>query len=1053
MKKLLLLSWCFLLLCAGQLYAQTRTITGTVKSKDDGLPIPGVTVTVKGTTNGTQTGVNGDYSLNNVPATATLVFRFIGYSTQEVVVGARTSISPTLAPSASQLNEVVVTSLGIVRPSRSLSYGVSKVTNEQLTQKSEPDVLKALQGKVAGVDIRASQGTPGSATRINIRGNTSFQGENQPLIVVDGIPYSNDQLTTTSQLNGGGAYSSGISNLDPNDIASMNILKGSNAAALYGSRASNGAIIITTKSGSASRSRKGFEATYKSSASIEQIANLPTYQNSYGAGSYGNYSNSNGSWGPKFGTLATIPTWPDYLPYFNNAATIPYQAYPDNVKDLFQNGAVYENSLNLNGGDDKTAFNATASQLNQKGYVPNSSFNRSSVAVGGSSKLTNGLNVRGNLSYTRTTQEGGFFGENQVAGVPSEFARTLLLARNWDLNLPFEGASGNSLTPNGGGQFDNPRWAQKYNRINSAEERYIANLRLDYNFTKWLNLSENIGSNVNNVNRREVIEVGSRAAAGLGSLTVDSYRRQDIESNTILSFNPKVNEDFTVNGLIGFNFSQRTATRNLVGGNQFNIRGIHTLDNTIQKNFYADTYSRRRIMGALGELTLGYKNYAFLTFDGRNDWSSTLPVSNRSYFYPAVSGSFVFTDALKLESKVLDYGKLRLSYAKVGRDADPYQLDNYFALGTPFLGQTTAGSPTTSSDPNLKPEFTREFEVGTELSFFNSRINLDVALYDKKSTNLILAVPVAASSGFSSAYTNAGEISNKGIELELGVKIVRSKNFNYDLSANFTHNVNMVEKILPGVTRIDLGTVLTTVSTYAEAGMPYGYLRGTVNYRDGNGNLIINPANGTLIVSPDQAYIGNPNPRGRFNFINTFKYKGFLLNAQIDMTFGGSIYSTSVNGLLGRGVTKDTEDRETTWVIPGVYGDATGNPYRDAAGNTIPNTTRIATNDLYFASSATAATFAVNGATEWSVYDASVYRLREITFGYSFPKSMYKRLPIGSLSLSVTGRNLFFYAPGMPKYSHFDPEVNSLSTANTQGLEFAGAPAVKRFGLNLNVTF
>ncbi|WP_214073403.1 SusC/RagA family TonB-linked outer membrane protein [Mucilaginibacter sp. dw_454] len=1054
MKKLLLVSLCFLVLCVTQVFAQNRTVTGTVTAKDDGLPIPGVTVKIKGHAGGVPTDVNGKYSIP-VPAGSTLVFSFISYLTQEVPVGERSVINVSLSEDTKQLNEVVVTTFGVVRQAKSLAYNISKVTNEQITQKSEPDVLKALEGKVAGVDIRTSNGTPGAATRIQIRGNTSFVGSNEPLIVVDGVPYSNDVVTTTSMVSGGGAYSSGISNIDPNDIATINVEKGASAAALYGSRASNGVVIITTKSGSSSRSHKGFEVTYKTSYSAETVSNLPDYQNLYGAGSQFGYSNSNGSWGPKFGDIATIPTWADYLPYFNNAATIPYKAVPNNVKDLFRTGNVYENSVNISAGDEKASINATASQLNNNGYIPNSSFDRSSIGLGGAAKLDNGLNIHSNLSYTRSTQSGGYFGENQVDGVPSEFARTLYLARNWDIaGLPFEDAAGNSLTPNGGGQFDNPRWSEKYNTINSAEERFIANIKLDHDITKLFNLSFQIGTNIDQLARREVIEVGSRAAQGLGSLKLDAYRHSEIESTTLFSLKQQKAADFTFDGFVGFNFNQRTETENVENGNIYNIKGLHTLTNTVQQQFLADGYDRKRIMGVLGDLTVGYKDYLFLTATGRNDWSSTLPVENRSYFYPSASLSFIFSDAFNLKNDWFDYGKLRGSYARVGNDTGPYQTSNYFGLGNPFLGQPTASTPSQNANLNLQPEFTREFEVGTELSFFNDRVNLDLAIYDKKSTNLIVPVPAAPASGFGSFVTNAGVVSNKGFEVEATFKPIKTKDFSWAISGNFSHNQNTVVAITDAVKLLGLGTgVLTTIGTYGEAGKPYGFLYGTVNYRDSKGNLVINPTNGNLIEAPTQQMIGNPNPKGKGAITNVFKYKGFTLEAQIDATFGGDLYSETVNSLLGRGVTKDTQDRQHTWIIPGVYGDPnTGQPIL-INGAEVPNTTRVTTNDLYFASGGNSETFAINAASEWSVYDATVYRLREVTLGYNLPKKWIQKLPIGSLSLSVTGRNLWFYAPGMPKYSNFDPEVNSIGAGTTQGIDLSAAPTTKRYGINLLVTF
>jgi TonB-linked SusC/RagA family outer membrane protein len=1056
MKKLLQ-SLFILMFFAVTAIAQDRTVTGTVTSQDDKLPIPGVSVRVKGTQNGTTTDASGKFSITAKNGSV-LVFSYIGYAASESTIGASNSINISLAPDAKQLNEVVVTSFGVVRQSRSLGASVGKVNNEQITQVSEPDVLKTLQGKVAGVDIRASQGTPGSATRIQIRGNTSFTGDAQPLIVVDGVPFSNDQITTSSQLGGGGAYGSGFANIDPNDIASIQVLKGSGAAALYGSRASNGVLLITTKSGSATAGKKGLEINLKSSASLEQIAKLPELQNSYGTGSYGNYSASNGSWGPKFGgALKEIPAWPAYLaayPELFPTGKVPYQAYPDNVSSLFKDGYVLENSINLNGGNEKSAFVITASQLDQKGYVTNSDYKRTNIAVGGSSKLDNGLNIRGNLSYSRSVQNGGYFGETQN-GAPSLFSRTLFLGRNWDLSLPFEDKNGNSIIYAGAGQFDNPLWSAKYNTTNTAEERFIANIKADYDITKWANFSVAVGTNVNTLGRREVIEVSSRAAGGLGSLTLDDYRKQEIESTALLNLKPKINEDFTFNGLLGFNFNQRTSTRQADQGNQFIERGIHNLRNTAQQAFLIDSYQRRRIFGVFAEATFGYKNYAFITATGRNDWSSTLPTDNRSYFYPAISGTFIFTDAFQLKSKVLDYGKLRASYAKVGRDASPYGITNGFNFNSNFLGVPNASSNNTANDPNLKPEFTKEFEVGTELSFFSQRINFDFTYYNKISTNLIQAIDAPASSGYLFYNTNIGQISNKGFEVQLTGVPIRTKDFNWNLTVAFTRNKNMVDKLKDGVTRIDLAGIFasTGYSAYAEAGMPYGYLRGSTSARDNEGNLLVDPNTGALIDNTEPSFIGDPNPKFKLGFTNTFTYKGIVLTALLDYTKGGSIYSTTIQNELGRGTSKLTDDRETTWVIPGVYGDPnTFQPILDANGNKIQNITRLTTNDLYF-NGGGASTFATNGANEWSVYDGTVYRLREISLGYNLPKAWFKKTPIGSIRVSATGRNLWFYAPNIPKGTNFDPETSSFGATNIQGIELSTAPTVKRYGFNVNITF
>lgn len=1038
-----------LLLFSTMALAQTSKITGQVKN-DKGEPVPFATVKLKGSNTAVSADQNGNFSIS-APANSILEISATGFQSKESSVGNSSTLSVSLAASSNNMEEVVVTAVGIKRSEKALGYAISKVNPNDVLQKSEPDMLKGLQGKVAGVDIRTSQGTPGAATRIQIRGNNSFFGETQPLIIVDGIPYSNDQVTTSSQTSGGTAYSSGISNLDPNDIDTWNVLKGSSAAALYGSRASNGVIIITTKSGSASR-RKGQQITYKSSVSIEKIANLPDYQNDYGAGANFGYSNSNGSWGVAFANRDSIPAWPDYkaaFPAMFPSANIAYRPYPNNVKDLFKTGAVFENSLGFSGGSEKTSLSLTASQLTHTGYVDHSSYNRANLGLGGSTTLDIGLNLRGNFSYTRSTQKGGFFGENQVDGAASLFARSLFLARNWDLNLPFEDANGKSLTPNGGGQFDNPRWSAKYNTATTSEERYVAGMHADFNFNKWIKFDYNLGTNINTIGRREITEIGSRAAEGLGRLVVNTYRKQEVESNLLLTFTPTISNDFSFRGVLGHNINQRTTTDMVETGNKFITRGTYTLLNTSQQVFTKDNYERRRLMGVFANLSLGFRDYIFLDVTGRNDWSSTLPVENRSYFYPSVSGSFVFSDAFKMQGGAFDFGKIRAGWARVGRDADPYLLNNVYTLNPNFLNQPTATLPSYAYDANLKPEFTHEVEIGTQLSFLKKRIEVDFTWYRRISTSLIAAITTPPSSGFQSFNTNFGEISNQGIEIDLNLVPVRLKDFSWSIHGTFTHNKNIVEKLKEGVTRFPKFNVLNTISPYLEAGKPYGYLRGTVSLRDDKGNLLINSTTGQLIEAPDQDIIGDPNPDFKMGINNTFSYKGVFLGVLFDMTKGGDLYSVTLSSLLGRGVTKDTKDRETSWIIPGVYGDPnTGLPILDNNKNEIPNQTRITTNDLYFGT-----TFAINSSTAWNVYDATVYRLREISLGYEIPKKLYKKLPVNGVSLSLTGRNLWYLAPNVPRYTNFDPEVNSFGATGVQGIELSAAPTTKRYGVNLSVTF
>ncbi|RAJ75483.1 TonB-linked SusC/RagA family outer membrane protein [Chitinophaga dinghuensis] len=1054
MKKELLL-WLFLFGCVLHAAAQTRTISGKVSDAKDGSAIPGVTVVIKGTTKGVFTSSDGTYKLTGVGSGGTLVFSFVGYLTKEVAVSANDIVDVALEADKKQLGEVVVTAVGLKRNEASLGYSVATVKPDQITQKSEPDMLKGLQGKVAGVDISTSQGTPGAATRINIRGNTSFFGNNEPLIVVDGVPYNNDMVATSNQTNGGGAYSNGLSSLDPNDIASMTVLKGAAAAALYGSRASNGAVIITTKSGSASMSKRKTEVTYSSSISLETIASYPKYQNTYGPGSSFTYSNANGSWGPKFGTLDSIPVWPDYLKAFPNlfpsSGNIAYQAVPNNVKDLFRTGFISENSVSVNGGTEKSAVSATASYLSQDGYVPHSSFNRGSMSVGGITRLANGLTVNANFSYSTTNQVGSLFGENQVDGAASSFARNLFLGRNWNIaGLPFQDANGNPVSTNSS-QYDNPLWDFVHNTATTKTDRYTAGLKFNYDILPWFNASYALGTNINNFGRKEIVDLGSRGAQGVGQITNQDYRFAEIESNLIGTFTPKLkNNDFGLKVLVGHNVNQRTTNSVIMQGQQIIAPGIYSLSNTKVVLPLQDVKIQRRLWGLFGEVDLDYKKWLFLTVTGRNDWSSTLPQNNHSYFYPSVAASWIFTDALKLDSKVLTFGKLRASWAKVGRDADPYSLMNVFSVNPNFLTQSSLSQNPTAGNPNLKPEFTQDWEVGTNLEFFNRRIALDFAYYKRTSTNQIAPLTLAPSSGYQQVFDNYGKLSNKGIEVDLNFVPLQTKDFTWSFHWIFTRNVSEVISLKAGVDRLPLNGVLNTISPYLEPGKPYGYLRGTVDARDTDGSLLINPTNGFLIRGNSQAMIGNPNPDFKTGLSTTLNYKGFFLNALFDLTRGGDIYSVTVSSLLGRGVTLDTKDRENVYIIPGYYGDVNnpGTPLLDSHGNRIPNQTGISLFEMFFGE-----TFGINSATEWNVYDATVYTFRECTLGYNFPKSMFSKTPIGGLTITLTGRNLWFFAPGMPKYSHFNPEVGSFGSSTTQGIELSGAPTTRRFGVNLKVTF
>ena len=1062
-----------LMLISAFAFGQDRTITGTV-TDEKGDPVPGASVKIKGTRTGVAADINGQFRI--VAKTGDILeVTGTNFEIAEITIGAQSTITIPVRTSIVTGTEVVVTAFGVRRSEKALGYSVSKVDANSLLQKSEPDLLKNLQGKVPGVDIRTSQGTPGAATRIQIRGNSSFGLETQPLIVVDGVPYSNDQVSTSDQTSGGTAYSSGIANLDPNDIESFNVLKGAAASALYGSRASRGVILITTKSGSAKKGAKPLNVNFRSSASFEKIANFPDYQNSYGAGAQFLYSNANGSWGPRFGLgnvynagggiirpstsgVDSLPAWPEYLAaypeLFDANGNMAYVAQPDNVRDLFRTGMVYENSIAVNGGDANSSVALTASNLLHKGYVENTNYTKNNVGLGGQTKFK-GLTIGGNFSFSRSKQKGGYFGENQVDGAASQFARSLFLARNWDLSLPFQDALGKPLIPNGGAQFDNPHWAAINNVATTIEERIITGIRLGYKVNNWINIAYNFGSNSTSLARDEITQEFSRAAGGLGRIIVDNYKSQTLQSTLVFTFTPKLSTDFTLDLKLGNDINQRTSRRQTNTGLDFVVPKIYNLKNTATQSFDNDSRFKRRIVGFFADATVGYKNFAFINTAVRNDRTSTLPYENAIYYYPAVSGSLVFTDAFKIKSDWLDYGKVRVGWAKVGNDAPENQGQDVFVINPNFLGQPNTSLSSQTVDPDLTPEFTKELEGGLDISLLKRKVNLDVTLYRKISTDLIYAIDIPSTTGYGSFLTNIGEISNKGIEIGLTVRPIDTRDFSWEIRGAFTKNKNVVEKLVEGLVRTPLGGGFSNgIQSYLEPGKPFGYLYGPKADRDSLSGLpLINPQTGMMIEGLESGEIGDPNPEYKLGITSGITYKGFTLTGLFDMTKGGDIYSVTVSTLLGRGVTEDTKDRETTWVIPGVYGDPNTHKAILVGGKTVPNQTRITTNDLYFAPGGSSATFGINASDEFNVYDATVYRLRELTLGYELPKTVITRLGVSAIKVSVSAHNIWFLAPNFPKHTNFDPEVSSYGSSPIQGLEFSAAPTTKRFGVNLNVNF
>ncbi len=1058
-RKLMLLLAC-LFVGIGLVTAQTQKITGVVTSEEDGQPVVGASVLVKGTTLGTITDVNGNFNLSNVPSSAkTLQISYIGMQTQEVVI--KPSLKVVLKSDSQKLDEIVVTAVGIQRAERSLGYSVSKVDADEAIQKAEPDLIRSLDGKIPGVSINSPSGAAGSATRMIIRGNSSFLGNNQPLYIVDGVPYSNTEIASSNQATeAGGAYGSGISTLDPNDIESMNVLKGAAAAALYGSRAANGVVLITTKTGSKSKKKagKGMEITLNASYTIEQIAGLPEYQNSFGTGNDFIPGGSNGSWGAAFTDVTEVPLGI----YANNAygkaypnlpQTIPYKAYKNNVKDLFDLGGIYDLSLNFNRYTETGNFTATLSKMNQDSYIPYADFSRYSISVGGNQTLANGIRIGGNVSFSRNEQNGPMFGNNQSNGIgASSFARALILGRNWDMSLPYETPDHKSLFFVGD-QADNPIWSWKYNTINTRMDRTIANVNMGYDITKWLSVDYRVGINDYKMDRKEVLNLGSRALGGKGRILVSAYDTQEIESTLLLRFNIPVHKDFGLKATLGHNVNQFTANETLTKGMNIMSPGVYNINNT-ESQTSEEQYTRTRLWALFGDVTLDYKNYAFLNITGRNDFSSTLPKNHRSFFYPSIAGSFVFTDAFHINEDIIKFGKVRLSWAKVGNDASAYYKNGTFTLGQPFNGQPILSLPSSMFDPDLKPEFTSEVEFGAELQFLKSRVNVDFTWYNRNSTNQIAPLSLPYSTGYGSYYTNFGKMNNHGIEIGLNVIPILNKDFKWDMYFTYTQNRSEVKELAEGVERVSLNTGFATPKAVLEVGKPYGMLVGRVFARDEEGNYLVDPNSGAYLIADEENDLGDPAPDCKLSLNNTFTYKGFSLSFMFDAQIGGCVWTSYIPDLLGRGVTKDTEDRYGSRILPGYLADpSTKKPLLDGNGNKIPNNVQMKELDLWFSPGGSVSTFATNGIDEASVYDATTFRLRELSIGYQLPKSWLAKTFIGSATISFVARNLWYFAPNVPKYSNYDPTASSYGGGNVQGIDYTSAPNTRRYGFNLKLTF
>jgi TonB-linked SusC/RagA family outer membrane protein len=1058
MKKILLLKMLpmLLVLLASTAWAQERTVTGKVTSVEDGTDLPGVNVFVKGTTIGTVTDVNGKYSLSIPSSGGILIFSFIGLSGEEIEIGDRSVVNVALGLDITQLSEVVVTALGMESEKRSLGTSVATLKSDAIADARQTNVINSLAAKMAGVRISSSGGSVGASSSIFIRGFTSFTQSNQPLFVVDGIPIDNS--------GGGNALQTGVSNsnraidLNPDDIESMTVLKGPAAAVLYGSRAVSGAIMITTKKGGSAKAKN--TVSFTTNYNITEVNRLPDFQNTYGQGNNGVFSaGSLDSWGPKI-TGQTVTN------YLGNQETLT--AYPNNLKDLFRQGNNVQNSLDFKGGSEKSNYIFSYSNLSESGVLKNNELVRNTFRVNVNTQLNKKLTMGASVSYFNTKSQRTPNGNQQA----NPLFRGYIIPRSYNLaNYPYQ-------LPNGRQSYfdtstDNPLWSIDNNTYNDQLDRILASMNIGYDFTDWLNLSYKVGTDFYNLNIQAVDGIGTvgnayTSAAGTGGTQIENIFNQQI--NSYLNLTAKKDfGDFSTNLLLGNEISYTKIRDQGVTATGASVNGFGAVssystyapfDGTGNAQFIN---TNRNLIGVYLQATGGYKNFAFITLTGRNDWSSTFSTKNNSYFYPSATASFIVSDAFpSIKGNVLSYFKLRGNIAQVGRTAPVYSTDTYFNSANPsngfgpnilfpFRGQQGFSLSNTSGNPEIKPEFTTTQEIGTELRLWKDRISLDVGYFSTRTTDIILNAPVSGASGFTTQVRNAGELETNGTEITLGITPFKTGNFSWDVSANWTMIRNNVIKIDPLVTSIFLGG-FTTPQTQLRAGEPYGVIVGNPFNKDANGNLLITSVGtGAGQVTANTALvqrIGNPNPDWTAGVTNTFNYKGFGLSFLFDIRQGGDIISRNIRDVRFRGTAAETGDRDRTYIIEGVLRDPVNNPDGTARpllggdGNPIKNNIELNAQAYW--------TSLYNQQGEAIVFDASWVRLREASISYTLPKSLLNKTPFGSAQIVFTGRNLWLYAPNYP---HFDPEVNSQGVSNSQGFEYNNLPQTRSYGALLRLTF
>jgi len=1059
-------------------FAQEKTVSGTVT--DDTGPLPGVSIVIKGTTVGTETDFDGNYSIK-VNTGDVLKYSFIGMTAQEVVVGASNTINVILQAD-NVLEEVVVTAQGIKREKKSLGYSVSTVKNESIEQRAEGDVARVLSGKVAGVDITSSNGLTGSATNIIIRGYSTVTQSNQPLFVVDGVPFDSGTNTQSNFLDGN-TQSSRFLDLDPNAIESISVLKGLSATVLYGARGSNGVILVTTKNSSSGNRTKKTEITVSQSLFLSD-AILPDYQDNYGGGFHQGFGFFFSNWGPRFDrtdddgianagqyTGFDAPNGNALLRHpfnfigdqslvagFGDVANQPYEYKPYNgVEDFFKTGIVNSTSINVRGGSEKVNFNANYGRLEDEGITPGNKLVRNTFSLGGNAQLSNKFTATGVLNFSKTDYasppNAASFGSGVGFGGSGVFGDILYTPRSVDLtNIPFQAADGRSLYYRAGNDIQNPYWTVANARTSQDVDRFFGNVGLSYALTDWVNISYRVGLDSYTELNSYAQNKGGVDGDPTGIYRTVAVRNTIWDHSVIISGEKDLSSDLNLKVTLGANARRDIytqdgleSTNQLVFGIQrhFNFTSNSAINSFSGANIAFDSESNQ--VGVFGDLTLGYKDFLYFNAVARNDWYSTLESDNNSILYPGASISFIPTTAFdNLKGDVLNYMKFRVGYGSSASAPNAFNTRNVLGLSARALvdvNGTVISSNSVSNtlgNPDLKAERLEEFEVGLDTRLFN-RLNFNVSVYKKITTDLITSRTLDDATGSDNTLVNIGEIESEGIEIDYDLDVIKantSGGFSFNIAGNFTANETIVTDLAEGTDNILLTTaVIGNAANYAVEGKPFGLLLGTTIQRDANGDRVVGN-NGRYLVDNTPTEIGDPNPDWTTAVIPTIRYKGFTLTANINYRHGGDIFSTTAASLIGRGVV-DNDDpliREQNFILPGVLQDGS------------PNNIAITATNVGFHTY-------LGGPNELQIFDGSTIRLQEASLSYSLPKSLLDKTPFGNLTFTASGNNLWYKALNFDSDLNYDTNASSTGVGNGRGIDFITGPSTRRYGFSVKATF